>query len=69
MADSLPPEGGPYLPAPKVWKRYDTSDRTLDRWISNPALEFPKPIIINNRRYFSEPALSAWERKQAVRSA
>jgi predicted DNA-binding transcriptional regulator AlpA len=68
MADSLPPEGGPYLPAPQVWERYGRSDRTLDRWLATPALEFPRPIVINNRRYFSEPALAAWERKQASRA-
>jgi hypothetical protein len=68
MSDS-PPEGGPYLPAPKVWGRYGTTDRTLDRWVADPEMGFPKPLIINGRRYFSEPQLVVWERKRAGRAA
>ena len=56
---------GPYQPARKVCARYDIVDRTLDRWLADPAMGFPRPIVINTRRYFSEPELVAWERRRA----
>jgi hypothetical protein len=56
---------GTRLPASKVWKRYGIVDRTLDRWIASETLGFPKPIVINRRRYFRESDLIAWERKRA----
>jgi predicted DNA-binding transcriptional regulator AlpA len=53
---------GPLLPAKPVCERYRISDRTLDRWLANVALEFPRPIVINRRRYFRQRKLEAWER-------
>ena len=64
-----PPSGGPFLSARKVWERYDVTDRTVDRWIADPAMGFPQPITINKRRYFSESELTAWERRRAGRAA
>jgi len=56
---------GPLLPASAVWGRYCVSDRTLDRWLANESLGFPKPLLINRRRYFRERELAEWERKRA----
>jgi hypothetical protein len=53
------------LPARLVCERYDIVRRTLDRWIDNEALGFPRPIVINKRRYFREHELEAWERQRA----
>lgn len=53
------------LPAATVWKRYGKTDRTLDRWLKDEALSFPRPIIIRNRRYFKENELLNWEIAQA----
>jgi hypothetical protein len=64
-----PPDCGPYLSARKVWERYDVTDRTLDRWIASPEIGFPQPLIVNNRRYFSEPELIVWERQRAGKAA
>ncbi len=50
------------LPARRVWERYGIADRTLDRWLTRSALEFPKPIVVNKRRYWHEDELIAWER-------
>lgn len=63
------PDDGPLLPARAVWSRYGVSDRTLDRWIGNAALGFPKPVIINKRRYFRERQLQAWEVARAKSAA
>jgi predicted DNA-binding transcriptional regulator AlpA len=59
------------IPAPQVYKRYGKTDRTLDRWLRDEALGFPRPTYIKNRRYFSEAELVAWERSRAskVRAA
>jgi hypothetical protein len=56
---------GPRLPASKVWKRYGVTDRTLDRWLAKESLGFPKPLLINKRRYFREAELIDWERSRA----
>jgi predicted DNA-binding transcriptional regulator AlpA len=56
------------IPGPKVSRRYNRSDKTLDRWLNDEALGFPRPIMIRNRRYFRESELVAWERAQAGKS-
>jgi predicted DNA-binding transcriptional regulator AlpA len=55
-----------YLPAKAVCKRYGVTSRTLDRWLADSAMEFPRPMVVNNRRYFSEEELTQWERARAV---
>jgi predicted DNA-binding transcriptional regulator AlpA len=50
-----------YLPANQVRARYCVSAMTLWRWLRNPSLGFPKPTIINNRRYWLLAELEAWE--------
>ena len=52
-----------------VRARYDVSGRSLDRWINDAQLGFPKPIMINSRRYWYEAELLAWERTRARRTA
>jgi hypothetical protein len=42
---------------------------TLRRWDKNPALGFPPPIYVNNRRYRDEDALDAWDRKNSRQAA
>ena len=55
------------IPAPAVWRRYGKTDRTLDRWLQDPRLNFPRPTVIRGRRYFREAELVAWERAQAAK--
>lgn len=62
-AQAVSPKGE-YLPARAVLTRYDISAMTLHRWIRNPLLGFPRPMIINGRRYWSIEALLAWERER-----
>jgi hypothetical protein len=50
-----------------VANRYDTSVRTVDRWTKDPALDFPQPMFINKRKYWSLNALKQWDRKQSAR--
>jgi hypothetical protein len=54
-----------YLPASKVKKRYGVTDMTLWRWLRDPKLGFPAPMIINRRRFWSTAALEQFERARA----
>lgn len=58
---------GSLLPARKVWERYSVTDRTLDRWVERKELGFPRPIVINKRRYWYEGPLIEWERSRAAK--
>jgi hypothetical protein len=55
------------LPARLVCDRYRICGRTLDRWLNNAALNFPRPLVINGRRYFKERAIEQWERCRAAK--
>ena len=52
----------PLLPSRAVWTRFSICDRTLDRWVASPALNFPRPIVIRKRRYWYRSDLERWER-------
>jgi predicted DNA-binding transcriptional regulator AlpA len=53
------------LPAPKVRKRYgDSSDMWLWRQLKYDP-EFPRPLVINGRRYWWLSHLCAYERAKA----
>ena len=50
----------------KVRARYDDAcARTIDRWINHREMGFPKPTMINGRRYWRLGELRQWERQQA----
>ena len=53
------------LPAREVTRRYGVVDRTLGRWLENVDLGFPRPLVINKRRYFRLTDLERWERERA----
>ena len=55
------------LPDRQVCKRYQVVPRTLARWDANPDLNFPKPLLINGRKYRDEAELDAWDRAQAAK--
>jgi hypothetical protein len=57
------------LPARAVQARYQVCNKTIERWLANSALEFPRPITINRRRYFYLSQLEQWERKRAASAA
>ena len=48
-------------------ERFRVSDMTLYRWSHDPALNFPQPMRINNRRYWSLASIVEWERTQAAK--
>jgi hypothetical protein len=54
-----------YLPARKVWERYDVTGMTLHRWLHDEQMRFPKPIYFGRFRYWRIADLIAWENKRA----
>jgi predicted DNA-binding transcriptional regulator AlpA len=55
-----------FLPTRQVCARYGISDRTIARWERDPDLQFPKPLVINGRKFYSENALTAFDRAQVA---
>jgi excisionase family DNA binding protein len=42
-------------------QRYGINKKTLQRWVHDETLNFPRPIVIGNKWYFKTTALEAWE--------
>lgn len=61
---SLADEHSKKLPTRDVCRRYNVSDRTIARWERDPDLKFPRPLVINRRKYFDEFELTAFDRAQ-----
>ena len=55
------------IPDALVWKRYGVSSMTGWRWDHDPALNFPKPFRIKNRKYRDADELDEFDRR--MRSA
>jgi hypothetical protein len=64
MSTIQPQVTGRKLPTRLVCERYGVSSRTVARWGADP--NFPKPILINGRKYYEEDLLTAYDRAQAV---
>jgi excisionase family DNA binding protein len=45
----------------QVCERFGVCDRTIERWLENPKLSFPRPRRINTRRYWLEDELDAFD--------
>ncbi|WP_037460716.1 helix-turn-helix transcriptional regulator [Sinorhizobium fredii] len=58
-----------FLTGPQVAERYQISGMTLYRWLRDPKLAFPKPMVVNRRKFFKENELTAWERDRAKGAA
>lgn len=55
-----------FLTGPQVLTRYQISEMTLHRWQKSEKLDFPRPMIINRRKFFKEIDLIEWERARAA---
>lgn len=54
-----------FLPVKAVRQRYGhCSEATLDRWLKNPDLGFPKPLYIGPMRWWRVDDLEAFERQR-----
>jgi|KBSMisStaDraftv2_1062788.scaffolds.fasta_scaffold3116551_1 predicted DNA-binding transcriptional regulator AlpA len=59
--------GKRYVPNRDVARRYGCHRTTLNRWLQDEALAFPKPSRIRGRNYWDEAALDAWDQANASR--
>jgi hypothetical protein len=55
------------IPDTRVARRYGVHSITLSRWTADPKLAFPRPIIINKRRYRRKSELELFERAHVAR--
>jgi hypothetical protein len=74
VAQSIPAptatsSSGVRLPTGQVAKRYGRNPRTIERWEHSVDLAFPRPLVINKRKYWSLEELEAWERARAALTA
>lgn len=63
------PDDGDWVRAAEVPARFGISPRTLERWLQDETLGFPRPTKINGRRYFSNSKLRAFKAKMAGSAA
>jgi hypothetical protein len=54
------------LTARKTSKRYNKSVRTINRWLDDPDMGFPRPMVVKGWRYFSLAELKKWERRHTI---
>jgi hypothetical protein len=50
-------------------QRFNVVCRTIERWEQNPELNFPKPLLINGRKYWRLEDVERWERARAASDA
>ena len=67
MSEQVRSDSSRMLADRRVCERYDVVPRTLARWDANAELSFPKPVVINGRKYRIESELDAWDRQQAAK--
>ena len=53
------------LPTVQVAKRFNVVVRTIERWLQDSNLNFPKPLVVNKRKYWRLEELERWERSRA----
>jgi predicted DNA-binding transcriptional regulator AlpA len=59
-----------FLTANQVRDRFGgISDVTLYRWLRDDQLAFPRPLVINRRRFFREEEIADWEARRKVEAA
>jgi len=49
-----------WVPNRAVASIFHVSTRTLFAWSGDPKLNFPKPSIVNGRKYYSRAEIEAW---------
>jgi predicted DNA-binding transcriptional regulator AlpA len=57
-----------WVPDPQVCKRYGISAMTLWRWDRNSELAFPKPMVVNRRKYRDEAELDAFDARHHAKA-
>ena len=68
MTDPINPADEMFLPAKQLRERYQVSDMWLHRRLHDES-GFPKPLVINKRRFWKLADLRAWEMRQGEKVA
>jgi hypothetical protein len=68
MNENLRVGEGSLIPKPNLARELGVSGRTISRWLDDPAIGFPRPIVVRSRNYFCRPDIEAWKSAQ-IRSA
>ena len=56
-----------WLDAPQLRKRYgNKSNTTIQRWLSDAGLQFPKPVVIREERYWRVDELDKFDARMAA---
>jgi predicted DNA-binding transcriptional regulator AlpA len=55
-----------YFSSKQLEARFQRSPMTLHRWLADPELNFPEPMYIRGRRYWSVEEIEAWEKSRAT---
>lgn len=54
-----------YLTTTKVRKRFGgLTSTTIQRWVRDPELAFPQPLVVGRRWYFKLKEIEQWEEKR-----
>ena len=54
---------------PAVARLFSVAPRTIFNWVIRPELNFPRPLIIGARRYFSEAEILSWKAAHVLGAA
>ena len=57
-------EGSALIPKPTLARELGISGRTLSRWLDDDSIDFPRPVIIRGRNYFSRAGIEAWKSRR-----
>jgi hypothetical protein len=57
------------IPNEDVAERYGVGVRTIDNWLADDELGFPRPIVINTRKYYLEDELDEFDRRATFRGS
>jgi hypothetical protein len=58
-----------HVPNKDVAARYGVTLRTVDNWLADDKLGFPRPIVINGRKFYPEHELDEFDRRATFRGA
>ena len=61
MVTSGPIRKGFLVTRSTVAQEFDVHKRTVDRWEDDPALGFPKSVLIKGQRFFQREEIDAWK--------
>ena len=55
-----------FLQANKVWRRYGVSFMTINRWMADERIAFPRPVYLGRLRFWKIRDLEEWEANKAA---